>query len=652
MRSVSCVFVALCLSLVITGCSLSPTRVPSESSGLSIAGRVHGGQQPISGAHVYLFAAGTGGYGGNGLVASSSNASVSLLTVGTGRTLDTGGGATNGDYYVTTDANGNFSISGDYSCTSGQQVYLYAQGGNPGLAAGTNNTAAGLLAALGACPSAGNFAAATPYVVVNEVSTVAAAYAFAGFATDAAHVSSSGTALAQVGIANAFLNAGNLETLSTGVALAATPAGNGTVPQATINTLANILAACVNSTGAVAGPTNATACYTLLNNSTADGTTTGAVPGDTATAAINIAHNQASNVANLFALASATPPFAGLGTQPSNFSIVLTFTGGGISGPAAVAVDGLGDIWVADNGAVSELASTGATVSPSGGYTGGGLSDPRGIAIDLSGNVWTANLGNTSVSEISSSGSAISPTGGFTGGGINRAFAIAVDASNNVWVPGNGNVAELSNTGTPLSPAAGYSASVSASAGIAIDGSGDLWLSSLSGSVCELSDPGVGLQRCFSGGGLKGPWGVAIDHAGDVWVANAGTSTIFPGYGISGLTSAGVFSPSDGFYTGGYWPYAVAVDGAGVVWAADSGGSAGTGGYVQTPVAGLTGLGSPGYLYSSALIDAGSVAIDGSGNAWLTCYSPGYVAEVVGVGAPVVTPLVTGVKNNTLGTRP
>src|ERR1019366_8272488 len=128
-------------------------------------------------------------------------------------------------------------------------------------------------------PAAGNFAAATPFVAVNEVSTVAAAYAMAGFATDATHVGSSGTTLAQTGIANAFANAGNLETLGTGMALATTPAGNGTVPQAAINTLGNILAACVNSTGTGA------ACTTLFANAESGGTT-GTMATDTATAAI------------------------------------------------------------------------------------------------------------------------------------------------------------------------------------------------------------------------------------------------------------------------------------------------------------------------------------------------------------------------------
>jgi hypothetical protein len=131
---------------------------------------------------------------------------------------------------------------------------------------------------------------------MNEVSTIATAYALAGFATDAVHVSSSGTTLGLQGLANAFANVPNLETLGTGVATTSNVAGTGTVPQLEINTLANILASCVNSTGTVSGPTNPTACYTLFTNALSGGAS-GLQPTDTATAAINIAHYPGINVA-------------------------------------------------------------------------------------------------------------------------------------------------------------------------------------------------------------------------------------------------------------------------------------------------------------------------------------------------------------------
>jgi hypothetical protein len=143
--------------------------------------------------------------------------------------------------------------------------------------------------------------------MVNEVSTVAAAYAMAGFATDATHVSSSGTALAKVGIANAFANASNLVVIWSGFALTTTPEMNGTVPQGKIYLLADILATCVNSNGAVTGPTSPSACYTLLSTATSDGTSAGIQPTDTATAAINIAHHPAANVAGTVLLGTDQP---------------------------------------------------------------------------------------------------------------------------------------------------------------------------------------------------------------------------------------------------------------------------------------------------------------------------------------------------------
>ena len=122
---------------------------------------------------------------------------------------------TYGDYYVTTvGPGGTFTINSDYTCTGGQQVYLYSVGGDPGLGTGTNS-AAGLLAALGTCPgttgATGQFFSSTLNVVMNEVSTVAAACA-CGYATDAVHVSSSGTAAAKLGLADAFINAEILQT--------------------------------------------------------------------------------------------------------------------------------------------------------------------------------------------------------------------------------------------------------------------------------------------------------------------------------------------------------------------------------------------------------------------------------------------------------
>ena len=134
---------------------------------------------------------------------------------------------------------------------------------------------------------------------------------------------------------------------------ATTPAGNGTAPVGEINVLADILAACVNSNGAVAGPASATNCYTLFTNAP-DGAT---LPSDTATAAINIAHHPAANVAALFSLVTPVAPYLPvLATAPNDYTIAIRYTGAGLATSTAeidqtvfavnnIAVDSAGNIW-------------------------------------------------------------------------------------------------------------------------------------------------------------------------------------------------------------------------------------------------------------------------------------------------------------------
>jgi len=615
----------LALPILLTGCALTPTAAPTTETGVAIQGRVHGGQQPIVGAHVYLFAANTSGYG---------QPSLSLLSAASTGNSDAVGA------YVLTASDGSFSISGDYSCTPTTQVYVYALGGNPG--AGTN-AASGLLAILGNCPAAGNFAASTPYVWVNEVSTIAAAYAFAGFAVDATHVSSSGTALAQQGIANAFANAANLASLSTGAALATTPAGNGAVPQAVINSLANILAACVNSNGQVLGPTNPTNCYALFFNAESSGSF-GNIPSDTATAAINIAHNPGTGIAALYNLQyAAGSPFApALPSQPNDFTVGLNFSGGGLNGSTAIAIDGSGDAWISGN-TVVVLSPSGAFASGASGYHGGGLSAPEGIAIDLSGNAWIANYSGNSVVKISPSGAFLSGTSGYTSSNLDYPLAIAVDASNNVWVTNQFNfaVAELSNSGTFIG--GDYTGGgIDYPYGVAIDTNKNTWVASgISNAVTEISKTGTFTSGStgYTGLGLDNPHGIAIDASGDVWIANDFNKS------VTEISSTGSLLNT---FTGGglQGSNGLAMDGAGNAWIANSSTSCVT----EISSAGVVVTGSTGYIGGGIFMPSG-IAVDGSGNVWVA-NGESTVVELIGAATPVVTPIVQAVKNGTLGTEP
>jgi streptogramin lyase len=496
---------------------------------------------------------------------------------------------------------------------------------------------------------------------VNEVSTVAAAYAMAGFATDATHVASSGTTLAQIGIANAFANSANLSNITSGAALTTTPAGNGTVPQSLIDTLANILAACVGSTGAAPTSTSS-ACSTVFANATADGTTTGAQPTETATAAINIAHHPGVSVAALFALSVNSPPFSpSLTAPPNDFSLALSFTAGGlVQGPTGIAIDGSGNVWVTNNSSnsVTELSSVGAPLSPFSGYTGGGLQGPIGIAIDDSGNVWVANRSGNSITELSKSGAPVSPSTGFIGGGLTSPLSIAIDPSGNVWAIEGGNaanetvIAELSNAGVPISPPTGFSSAAQLTPTyVAIDPASNLWLETERNSIAEVSSSGtlVGNNNVFQGGAQCNQadeiGGIAIDALGNKWSKSAfgvtkfstSPSPICEQIGSSGGVDFQNWIGADST------PGAIAIDGSGNVWDLNVGNiSEISNSLVPTsPLNGYQPLGLPTPV---------SIAIDGSGNVWLS--GGNSVSELIGTSTPVVTPLATGVKDNALGSRP
>jgi hypothetical protein len=649
-----------CGLLVLTGCSVgssggfqtaavqtvvqavATTPKAGTKPGAGISGTVHGGQSPIVGGNVYLFAANTTTYG---------DASVSLLTSSTGNPQDASGGPTNGDYYVITGGDGSFHISGDYSCTPNSQVYVYVLGGDTGSG---NNPSVGLIAALGNCPVAGNFMGTTPFLAVNEVSTVAAAYAIAGFAVDATHVSSSGTPLAQVGIANAFANAANLATLGTGVALTATPAGNGTVPQTEINTLANILAYCINTDGTFSGPSSPSNCYSLLTTATSDGTGGGVQPTETATAAINIAHHPGANVASLFLLQEPTPPFPlDLSLQPNDFTIALTFPAG-LNLPNMVAIDGAGNAWITSQDPTStsviEILSAGAATPGTNGYTGGGaLAGPWGVAIDLSGNAWVTNTTGNNVTELSSLGSS---EGSFTAATMSGPSGIAIDGLGDAWITNgvNSTVSELSSAGADSSGLAGFlSSDLNIPDAIAIDGTGNAWVANSSGiSVTEFTGAGVVQSggTGFTGGGIYGPTSIAIDSFDNVWVASPySDSGLDPG-GVTELSHAG--APMSNPTGGGLQnPSAIAIDGADNVWVGDSASKV-----IEFSNAGALLSGAAGYLTPTVSSIANGVAIDGSGNVWIVFTQSNAVAELVGAGVPVVTPLAVGALNNTLGTQP
>jgi len=403
-------------ALALAGCgSGNIIPVPTQIQGMALHGTVHGGQQPVFGATIQLYAVGTSGYG----------SAATPLIASTVKTL----------------ADGSFSINSAYTCPSASaQVYLTATQGNPGF---TNNPNLAMMAALGSC---GNLSSST-FIFMDEVTTVGSVWALSPFMTGPANIGS--TAANSTGIANAFLDVNTLVNIAAGVAPGpALPAG-ATVPSDEINTLADILAACINSSGGIAG--SGTNCGTLFSAANPGGTL-GTAPADTITAAMNIAQNPALNITSLFRLVQPSPPFQPvLSTQPNDFTIAVNFTGGNLSAPSALASDASGNVWTANAGGntVTELSHAGSVLSGSG-YVNS-LNTPSAIAVDASGGVWVANKGNNTVSKFTIAGTAAAAP--YSGGGLNGPTGIAFDSFGNAWISNSGNasITEINSTGTTLS---------------------------------------------------------------------------------------------------------------------------------------------------------------------------------------------------------
>jgi hypothetical protein len=559
------------------------------------------GGQPLVGASVQLYAAGSAGNG------SSATALLSSA--------------------LTTDANGSFTVPAGYSCPSAaSQLYVVARGGSPGSTSVPVNSAIVLLAVLGACNQI-----ASP-IVVNEATSVAAAYALSQFLSSGANIGASSTNA--VGLQNAVAMASALVSVATGSSPGPGFASNGSSPQAKINSLANLMNTCVFSAH------NVGACSTLFAGTTPAGSN---APTNTLDALLDLARNPANNVANLYALSATSSAFVPtLQAATSDWTLFVNYTGGGMDGPTGLGVDSAGNVWVASYFNVASLFSPlGKPLLPQG-VTGFGLSASYGLAVDGNNDAWVPNEPNpgfsgNSVSVFNSNGQSVAGSGGFNQGGLDYPIAVAIDTDNSAWVVdyGDSSLTHLSNSGQPLSGAAGYASPLFAfPVAAAIDSSHNVWVANQSAiTVTKVASDGSQFTNYSC---CDGPSGLAIDRLGNVWVAN------YSGNSISEISGCGEILSNGGSTGGGIdHPQGIAIDGAGNVWIANyrgpsltelAGAGAAAPGAVLTPARGLGG--------DAALLEAYAIAVDASGNLWISNFGSNTLTQFIGLAAPVRTPLI------------
>jgi sugar lactone lactonase YvrE len=578
-----------------------------------------------------------------------------------------------------TDADGFFSIT--YQPPQQANVVLYLIADGPG-------KTTRLATVLGTTPPA--------EVTINERTTVATAYCMAQFID--------GTAIGgnTPGVQNSAGTFRNLVDPATGdiaEILGTSPNGMDTSTMRLFNALANMLAGCVGAH---------VDCDMLFSFATPPG---GTPPENTLDAAVNIAHFSWHNPVDLYLISLVFAPYQpALTNPPITWTLALKYVGNGheFDGPGNVAFDADGNAWINNNyqfkknhdtpscggHALHKLTPTGRDF-PGAPYNGkhAGLDGAGfGITLDPYGNVWVGNFGffgatcpcnrrplADSVSMLNSAGEPISPSRGFTHGCIGSPQSTVSDPQGNIWIANacNGNVTQYPlgcpedawvfdfASGGLVDPDDCPDASGAKPFGLAIDSGGNAWVSDNSGQLAFKIDPAGNLLTTVEGDdtGFNQPMGVAVDSQDNAWVSNSGVIVVpcvvgcppgnvqdfgdlDPDFDHASVTKLDPVGNVLGVFTGGgVWiPWGNAVDGADSLWVANFGGHRVSAFHESgEPIA-------PHGFHSDALERNTGVAIDPSGNVWLTNNwlidavqtNPGGDGMVVfiGLAAPVQTPLI------------
>ena len=251
-----------------------------------------------------------------------------------------------------------------------------------------------------------------------------------------------------------------------------------------------------------------------------------------------------------------------------------------VSSPSGVAVDGNGNVYVADysnnrirrvsgsTGIITTVAGTGLAgfTGEAGPGTAARVNFPMGLAVDGAGNVYIADTFNYRIRKLTVATGIINTiagngTAGATGDGgpataaqLNQPTGVAVDAAGNVFIAdywnhkirkvaaGTGVITTVAGLGTQAFSGDGGLATIAQlnnPSGVAVDAAGNLYIAdyqnvrirkvtAATGIITTVAGGGAG-PCCASGDGLaataarfSSPWAIALDPSGNIYIGDIG----------------------------------------------------------------------------------------------------------------------------------
>ena len=237
-------------------------------------------------------------------------------------------------------------------------------------------------------------------------------------------------------------------------------------------------------------------------------------------------------------------------------------------GPAGVATDASGNIYVTDqiNHDIRKITPAGVVTTLAGGNEGyadgmgsqAEFSSPSGVAIDVAGNLYVTDTYNHRIRKITPDGvvttlAGSGPTGAGNGGyadgqgttqaQFNSPAGIAIDPSGNLYVAdfNNSKIRKITPSGIVSTIAGsvdgeadgqGTAAEFGGPTGIALDKSGNIYVTDRLSTVREINKAGLvttiaGAIGTPTAGTFSQPTGIAVDPSGTIYVADASNQVIY-----------------------------------------------------------------------------------------------------------------------------